>query len=214
MGSPGRRWGGFSESRPRRCSLLHGLLPVWFRRKAGCGWSDLAARVSGLPGTQGPAGGEVGVWRTPEQRWGGCRAEGRAAGGWGLRVMSHSVLCEAAAAASPIPGRSLSIPTFFCQDLPCDPSLWGPKLIQLLKNERLGPKGSGQAGRSWLSRPFCVPGIELCPPGKRFMITMVASFVTTAGQFLMPGLAALCRDWQVLQALIICPFLLMLLYWS
>lgn len=111
-------------------------------------------------------------------------------------------------------GRPLSIPTFFCQDLPCDPSRWGPKLIQLLKNKRLSPKGRGQAGRSWLSRPFCVPGIELCPPGKRFMITMVASFVTTAGQFLMPGLAALCRDWQVLQALIICPFLLMLLYWS
>ncbi|XP_058524340.1 solute carrier family 22 member 23 isoform X1 [Ochotona princeps] len=70
---------------------------------------------------------------------------------------------------------------------------------------------------------FCLAGIiltlyalriELCPPGKRFMITMVASFVTMAGQFLMPGLAALCRDWQVLQALITCPFLLMLLYWS
>uniref|UniRef100_A0A8C6FEJ4 Solute carrier family 22 member 23 n=1 Tax=Moschus moschiferus TaxID=68415 RepID=A0A8C6FEJ4_MOSMO len=61
---------------------------------------------------------------------------------------------------------------------------------------------------------LCALRIELCPPGKRFMITMVASFVTTAGQFLMPGLAALCRDWQVLQALIICPFLLMLLYWS
>ncbi|KAI4530760.1 hypothetical protein MG293_018618 [Ovis ammon polii] len=61
---------------------------------------------------------------------------------------------------------------------------------------------------------FFTQGIELCPPGKRFMITMVASFVTTAGQFLMPGLAALCRDWQVLQALIICPFLLTLLYWS
>nr|XP_035150949.2 solute carrier family 22 member 23 isoform X6 [Callithrix jacchus] len=70
---------------------------------------------------------------------------------------------------------------------------------------------------------FCLAGIiltlyalriELCPPGKRFMITMVASFVAMAGQFLMPGLAALCRDWQVLQALIICPFLLMLLYWS
>ncbi|KAJ8790606.1 hypothetical protein J1605_004579 [Eschrichtius robustus] len=57
-------------------------------------------------------------------------------------------------------------------------------------------------------------GIELCPPGRRFLITMVASFVATAGQLLMPGLAALCRDWQVLQALIICPFLLMLLYWS
>ncbi|XP_028593667.1 solute carrier family 22 member 23 isoform X1 [Podarcis muralis] len=69
---------------------------------------------------------------------------------------------------------------------------------------------------------FCLAGIilslyalriELCPPGHRFMITMVASFVAMAGQFLMPGLAALCRDWQVLQAVIICPFLLMLLYW-
>ncbi|KYO35492.1 solute carrier family 22 member 23 isoform A [Alligator mississippiensis] len=69
---------------------------------------------------------------------------------------------------------------------------------------------------------FCLAGIilslyalriELCPPGHRFMITMVASFIAMAGQFLMPGLAALCRDWQVLQAVIICPFLLMLLYW-
>uniref|UniRef100_A0A8C5X026 Solute carrier family 22 member 23 n=1 Tax=Malurus cyaneus samueli TaxID=2593467 RepID=A0A8C5X026_9PASS len=70
---------------------------------------------------------------------------------------------------------------------------------------------------------FCLAGIvlslyalriELCPPGHRFMITMVASFIEMAGQFLMPGLAALCRDWQVLQAVIICPFLLMLLYWA
>lgn len=60
---------------------------------------------------------------------------------------------------------------------------------------------------------LCVSGIELCPPGHRFMITMAASFIEMAGQFLMPGLAALCRDWQVLQAIIICPFLLMLLYW-
>ncbi|XP_066480020.1 solute carrier family 22 member 23 isoform X2 [Tiliqua scincoides] len=69
---------------------------------------------------------------------------------------------------------------------------------------------------------FCLAGIilslyalriELCPPDHRFMITMVASFVAMAGQFLMPGLAALCKDWQILQAVIICPFLLMLLYW-
>ncbi|NXG29520.1 S22AN protein, partial [Dromaius novaehollandiae] len=69
---------------------------------------------------------------------------------------------------------------------------------------------------------FCLAGIvlslyalriELCPPGHRFVVTMVASFIEMAGQFLMPGLAALCRDWQVLQAVIICPFLLMLLYW-
>uniref|UniRef100_A0A4X1SN77 Solute carrier family 22 member 23 n=1 Tax=Sus scrofa TaxID=9823 RepID=A0A4X1SN77_PIG len=72
----------------------------------------------------------------------------------------------------------------------------------------------GASGPSTIRFHVLVEGIELCPPGKRFTITMVASFVAMAGQFLMPGLAALCRDWQVLQALIICPFLLMLLYWS
>ncbi|XP_075441878.1 solute carrier family 22 member 23 isoform X2 [Ascaphus truei] len=69
---------------------------------------------------------------------------------------------------------------------------------------------------------FCLAGIilslyvlriELCPPAHRFMITMVASFILIAGQFILPGLAALCRDWQVLQAVIICPFILMLSYW-
>ncbi|KAG7488402.1 hypothetical protein MATL_G00034070 [Megalops atlanticus] len=68
---------------------------------------------------------------------------------------------------------------------------------------------------------FCLAGItlslyvlriELCLPGWRFSMTMVANFVLLGGQLLMPGLAALCRDWQVLQALIICPFILMLSY--
>uniref|UniRef100_A0A8C5MGF7 Solute carrier family 22 member 23 n=1 Tax=Leptobrachium leishanense TaxID=445787 RepID=A0A8C5MGF7_9ANUR len=69
---------------------------------------------------------------------------------------------------------------------------------------------------------FCLAGIclclyalriEICPPNHRFMITMVASFIGMAGQFLLPGIAALCRDWQILQAVIICPFILMLSYW-
>ncbi|CAH2284207.1 solute carrier family 22 member 23 [Pelobates cultripes] len=69
---------------------------------------------------------------------------------------------------------------------------------------------------------FCLAGIflclyvlriELCPPAHRFMITMAASFIGMAGQFLLPGIAALCRDWQILQAVIICPFILMLSYW-
>ncbi|KAM8967599.1 solute carrier family 22 member 23 [Pelodytes ibericus] len=69
---------------------------------------------------------------------------------------------------------------------------------------------------------FCLAGIflclyalriELCPPQYRFMITMAASFIGMAGQFLLPGIAALCRDWQILQAVIICPFILMLAYW-
>ncbi|KAM7012208.1 solute carrier family 22 member 23 [Tautogolabrus adspersus] len=74
---------------------------------------------------------------------------------------------------------------------------------------------------------FCLAGlalslyvlrIELCLPGWRFSMTMVASFLMVAGQLLMPGVAALCRnwpnrdDWQVLQIVIISPFVLMLPY--
>ncbi|KAK6310773.1 hypothetical protein J4Q44_G00188280 [Coregonus suidteri] len=56
---------------------------------------------------------------------------------------------------------------------------------------------------------FCLAGIalslyilriELCLPPWRFSMTMVASFVVLGGQLLMPGMAYLCRDWQVLQA--------------
>ncbi|KAF7706893.1 solute carrier family 22 member 23-like [Silurus meridionalis] len=54
--------------------------------------------------------------------------------------------------------------------------------------------------------------IELCLPGWRFSMTMVANFVVLAGQLLMPGLAALCSDWTILQAVIICPLSLMLSY--
>ncbi|KAL1022707.1 hypothetical protein UPYG_G00031310 [Umbra pygmaea] len=60
--------------------------------------------------------------------------------------------------------------------------------------------------------------IELCVPRWRFSMTMVASFLMVGGQLVMPGVAALCRDWpsrddwQVLQIVIICPFVLMLPY--
>uniref|UniRef100_A0A3B3ZBI3 Major facilitator superfamily (MFS) profile domain-containing protein n=1 Tax=Periophthalmus magnuspinnatus TaxID=409849 RepID=A0A3B3ZBI3_9GOBI len=74
---------------------------------------------------------------------------------------------------------------------------------------------------------FCLAGlalslyvlrIELCLPDWRFSMTMVASFLMVGGQLLMPGVAALCRnwpkrdDWQVLQIVIISPFVLMLPY--
>lgn len=55
-------------------------------------------------------------------------------------------------------------------------------------------------------------------PGWRFSMTMVASFLMVGGQLLMPGVAALCRnwpdrdDWQVLQIILISPFVLMLPY--
>ncbi|KAK2859944.1 hypothetical protein Q7C36_004110 [Tachysurus vachellii] len=54
--------------------------------------------------------------------------------------------------------------------------------------------------------------IELCLPGWRFSMTMVANFVVLAGQLLMPGLAAICSDWKILQAVTICPLSLMLSY--
>uniref|UniRef100_A0A8C2HTZ4 Solute carrier family 22 member 23 n=1 Tax=Cyprinus carpio TaxID=7962 RepID=A0A8C2HTZ4_CYPCA len=54
--------------------------------------------------------------------------------------------------------------------------------------------------------------IELCLPAWRFSMTMVASLIIVSGQLLMPGLAALCRDWQILQIVIIAPFVLMLPY--
>ncbi|CAL1579579.1 unnamed protein product [Knipowitschia caucasica] len=68
---------------------------------------------------------------------------------------------------------------------------------------------------------FCLAGIslslyvlriELCLPGWRFSMTMVANFVVLGGQLLLPGVAFLCGDWQVLQAVIVCPLLLMLSY--
>ncbi|RXN14293.1 solute carrier family 22 member 23-like protein [Labeo rohita] len=68
---------------------------------------------------------------------------------------------------------------------------------------------------------FCLAGItlslyalriELCLPGWRFSMTMVANFVVLAGQLLMPGLAVLCRDWQILQVVVICPLVLILSY--
>ncbi|XP_067857872.1 solute carrier family 22 member 23-like [Heptranchias perlo] len=69
---------------------------------------------------------------------------------------------------------------------------------------------------------FCLAGIfltlyvtriEVSLPRHRFMITMVANFIAMGGQLLMPGLAALCQDWQILQAIIICPFIFMIPYW-
>ncbi|XP_055041725.1 solute carrier family 22 member 23 isoform X1 [Misgurnus anguillicaudatus] len=54
--------------------------------------------------------------------------------------------------------------------------------------------------------------IELCLPKWRFSMTMIASLIVVGGQLLMPGLAALCRDWQILQIIIIAPFVLMLPY--
>lgn len=68
-----------------------------------------------------------------------------------------------------------------------------------------------------IQRKECSPhlslsGFEICLPEWRFSMNMVACFLMLGGQLLMPVVAYLCRDWQVLQAVIICPLVLMLFY--
>ncbi|XP_069769581.1 solute carrier family 22 member 23-like [Narcine bancroftii] len=58
-----------------------------------------------------------------------------------------------------------------------------------------------------------VTRIEISQPNQRFMITMVATLIAMGGQLLTPGLAVLCRNWPILQAIIICPYIFMTPYW-
>ncbi|XP_069491730.1 putative solute carrier family 22 member 31 isoform X2 [Ambystoma mexicanum] len=48
--------------------------------------------------------------------------------------------------------------------------------------------------------PLYVARLELCDPPNRLMFTMVGGFFWVAGELLLPGLAVLCRDWRILQA--------------
>ncbi|XP_024151835.1 putative solute carrier family 22 member 31 [Oryzias melastigma] len=55
--------------------------------------------------------------------------------------------------------------------------------------------------------------LELCDPPNRLMVAMVGGFVSVSAELLLPGLAVLCRDWPVLQAVATVPLLLLLSYW-
>ncbi|XP_062279498.1 putative solute carrier family 22 member 31 [Scomber scombrus] len=55
--------------------------------------------------------------------------------------------------------------------------------------------------------------LELCDPPHRLMVAMVSSFFTVFAELLLPGIAVLCRDWPVLQAVATLPLLLLLSYW-
>lgn len=64
-----------------------------------------------------------------------------------------------------------------------------------------------------LSVPIALSGLELCDPPHRLMVAMVSSFFTVFAELLLPGIAVLCRDWPVLQAVATLPLLLLLSYW-
>lgn len=56
-------------------------------------------------------------------------------------------------------------------------------------------------------------GLELCDPPHRLMVAMVSGFFAVVAELLLPGIAALCRDWPVLQAVATLPLILLLSYW-
>ncbi|KAJ0002281.1 hypothetical protein NQD34_002077, partial [Periophthalmus magnuspinnatus] len=55
--------------------------------------------------------------------------------------------------------------------------------------------------------------LELCDPAHRLMVAMVSGFFGLFAELLLPGLAALCRDWPILQAVVTLPLILLLGYW-
>ncbi|XP_016364062.1 putative solute carrier family 22 member 31 [Sinocyclocheilus rhinocerous] len=55
--------------------------------------------------------------------------------------------------------------------------------------------------------------LEWCDPPHRLMVSMVSGFFAVFAELLLPGLAVLCRDWPVLQAVATLPLLLLLSYW-
>lgn len=57
------------------------------------------------------------------------------------------------------------------------------------------------------------PGLELCNPHHRLMASMVGGFFSVFAEVLLPGVAALCRDWPVLQAVATLPLLQLLSCW-
>lgn len=56
-------------------------------------------------------------------------------------------------------------------------------------------------------------GLELCDPAHRLMVAMVSGLFAIFAELLLPGIAVLCRDWPVLQAVTTLPLLLLLSYW-
>ncbi|XP_007553950.1 putative solute carrier family 22 member 31 [Poecilia formosa] len=55
--------------------------------------------------------------------------------------------------------------------------------------------------------------LELSDPPHRLMVTMIGGFFAVSAELLLPGLAILCRNWPVLQAVATLPLILLMSYW-
>lgn len=66
---------------------------------------------------------------------------------------------------------------------------------------------------SSVSVPVAHLGLELCDPPHRLMVAMISGFFAIFAELLLPGIAAVCLYWPVLQAVTTLPLLLLLSYW-
>ncbi|XP_051948327.1 putative solute carrier family 22 member 31 isoform X2 [Xyrauchen texanus] len=55
--------------------------------------------------------------------------------------------------------------------------------------------------------------LEWCDPSHRLMVSMISGFFVVFAELLLPGLAVLCRDWPILQAVTTLPLVLLFSYW-
>nr|XP_033798745.1 putative solute carrier family 22 member 31 isoform X2 [Geotrypetes seraphini]XP_033798747.1 putative solute carrier family 22 member 31 isoform X2 [Geotrypetes seraphini] len=74
-----------------------------------------------------------------------------------------------------------------------------------------GLYGSALAG-TFLS--LYITRLEICDPAHRLMVTMIAHLFWVAGELLLPGLAALSKEWRILQGVITTSQALLLVYWG
>ncbi|CAL8350822.1 unnamed protein product [Merluccius merluccius] len=80
-------------------------------------------------------------------------------------------------------------------------------VVFLLLRLAQGATLAGVLLASYISR------LEVCDPPHRFMVTMISAFFGMGAEILLPGVAVLCRDWPILQAVATLPLILLLSYW-
>lgn len=60
---------------------------------------------------------------------------------------------------------------------------------------------------------FCPAGLELCDLPHRLTVAMVAVLFAIGAETVLPAVALACHSWQILQAVVTLPLVLLLPYW-
>lgn len=59
----------------------------------------------------------------------------------------------------------------------------------------------------------CPAGLELCDLPHRLTVAMVAVLFAVGAETVLPAVALACHSWQILQAVVTLPLVLLLPYW-